>query len=211
MHAERVDGYNPLAVIDAFSRKRRLCEEKKGPVLLDTVTYRTVGHSATDASTYRTKEEIEAWQRQDSIEAFGSELIRAKLAAQDELSAMREEIKTRITRIMSLAIDEKISPRINLAKDPDAIRKYMFSYGRRETMAEGVPETLIPLEENSRVKKLAAKSRFYLDGEGKEIGKLKQFTIRDALFEAIIRKFYKDPTLIAFGEVNRVWGGAFGV
>ena len=33
MHAERVDGYNPLAVIDAYRRKRKLLEEKKGPVL----------------------------------------------------------------------------------------------------------------------------------------------------------------------------------
>ena len=67
MHAERVDGYNPLAVIDAYKRKRKLLEEGKGPVLLDVVTYRYVGHSTTDASTYRTKEEIETWQAQDSI------------------------------------------------------------------------------------------------------------------------------------------------
>src|SRR5690606_22443725 len=31
MHAERVDGYNPLAVIDAFRRKKAILEEKKGP------------------------------------------------------------------------------------------------------------------------------------------------------------------------------------
>jgi len=60
MHAERVDGYNPLAVIDAFRRKKNILEEKKGPVLLDTLTYRYSGHSPSDASTYRTKEELEA-------------------------------------------------------------------------------------------------------------------------------------------------------
>ena len=37
MHAERIDGYNPLAVIDAFKRKKKILEEKKGPVLLDTL------------------------------------------------------------------------------------------------------------------------------------------------------------------------------
>ena len=41
MHAERVDGYNPLAVIDAIGRKKKILEEKNGPVLLDTVTYRS--------------------------------------------------------------------------------------------------------------------------------------------------------------------------
>ena len=30
MHAERVDGYNPLAVIDAFRRKKEILQEKKG-------------------------------------------------------------------------------------------------------------------------------------------------------------------------------------
>ena len=43
------------------------------------------------------------------------------------------------------------------------------------------------------------------------MSKLKTLSIRDAIFEAIFDKFYEDPTLIAFGEDNRDWGGAFGV
>ena len=30
MHAERIDGFNPLAVIDAFRRKRRILENDEG-------------------------------------------------------------------------------------------------------------------------------------------------------------------------------------
>ena len=59
-HAERVDGYTPLAVIDAFRRKKALLEKKEGPCLLDVVTYRYSGHSPSDQSSYRTKEEIAA-------------------------------------------------------------------------------------------------------------------------------------------------------
>ena len=55
MHAERVDGLNPLAVIDAFKRKIDILNDRKGPVLLDTLTYRYSGHSPSDASSYRTK------------------------------------------------------------------------------------------------------------------------------------------------------------
>ncbi|MCL5745902.1 MAG: dehydrogenase, partial [Acidobacteria bacterium] len=33
----------------------------------------------------------------------------------------------------------------------------------------------------------------------------------DALFEALLHRFAIDPTLVAFGEENRDWGGAFGV
>src|SRR6185369_6319909 len=74
MHAERVDGYNPLAVIDAIARKKKILAEKNGPVLLDTVTYRFSGHSPSDASSYREKAEVEAWQKQDSLLTFAQEL-----------------------------------------------------------------------------------------------------------------------------------------
>ncbi len=77
MHAERVDGYNPLAVIDAFKRKKKLLEDKQGPVLLDTLTYRFSGHSPSDASSYRSKEELEAWEAQDSIITYGESLVKA--------------------------------------------------------------------------------------------------------------------------------------
>jgi 2-oxoisovalerate dehydrogenase E1 component len=34
---------------------------------------------------------------------------------------------------------------------------------------------------------------------------------RDALFEAMLHRFYEDPTMVAYGEENRDWGGAFAV
>ena len=40
---------------------------------------------------------------------------------------------------------------------------------------------------------------------------LKLYQLRDGIFEAIIDRFYKDPTLVAYGEENRDWGGAFAV
>ena len=40
---------------------------------------------------------------------------------------------------------------------------------------------------------------------------MKQFQLRDAIFEAIMDRFYKDASLIAYGEDNRDWGGAFAV
>jgi 2-oxoisovalerate dehydrogenase E1 component len=76
MHAERVDGYNPLAVVDAIRRKRKLLEKGDGPVLLETITYRFSGHSPSDASSYRVKEEVESWQSIDPLESYAAELKR---------------------------------------------------------------------------------------------------------------------------------------
>ena len=65
LHAETVDGANPLAVADAVARKRALLVAGKGPALLDVETYRISGHSTTDANVYRTREEMQAWSPHD--------------------------------------------------------------------------------------------------------------------------------------------------
>ena len=69
----------------------------------------------------------------------------------------------------------------------------------------------MPLEENPRVQQIAKKARFGLDENGKPVPKMRVFALRDALFEAMIHRFYLDPTMVAYGEENRDWGGAFAV
>ncbi len=208
MHAERVDGYNPLAVIDAYKRKRKVLEEKKGPVLLDVLTYRYSGHSPSDASSYRTKEEVEAWEAQDCIRTYGEQLVEAGVTTSQELDATREGILKLIDELFRKAIDETISPRM---KNPDVIGDMMFSNGSVDSFSDAKPEVLIPMEENPRVKRIAAKERFAFDTDGKPYSKMKLYQLRDGIFEAIIDRFYKDASLVAYGEENRDWGGAFAV
>jgi 2-oxoisovalerate dehydrogenase E1 component len=211
MHAERVDGYNPLAVIDIFRRKKQILQEKNGPVLIDTLTYRISGHSPSDASSYRSKEEIEAWQQEDSIISYSKSLVQSGIARQDNIDIIAQEIKELLKQILRLSIDEELSPRINLEKDPDYIGRMIFSNGSTDRMEERKPEVLIPLEENPRVRSLKNKERFYKDKDGKTVSKTKLYQFRDGIFEAVIDRFYKDPTLAAWGEENRDWGGAFAV
>jgi len=211
MHSERVDGYNPLAVIDAFKRKKKILQEKNGPVLLDTLTYRISGHSPSDASSYRSKEEIEAWLAADSIEAYGNELVSANVASMDLLNSIKAEIKEQITKITRLASDETISPRLDMIKSADCIGDMMFSNGSVDALDTRTPEALMTMEQNPRVQQLAKKERFAYDKDGKPVSKIKQYQLRDGIFEAVIDRYYKDPTLVAYGEENRDWGGAFAV
>jgi len=210
MHAERVDGYNPLAVIDAMKRKIAVLKDKQGPVLLDTLTYRFTGHSPSDASSYRTKEEIEAWQAQDSILTFKEELKKAKLAQESDFDKLKQYTDSVIKKAFTLAIDDKISPRMNLFTKTDSIEKLMFSNKKIEKMEDGDCEALIPKEENPRLQQIKKKTRFWMEND-KPVSKLKLYQLRDAIFEALLDKFYTDPTLIAYGEENRDWGGAFAV
>lgn len=211
MHAERIDGYNPLAVIDAYRRKRDILDEKRGPVLLDTLTYRYSGHSPSDASSYRSKEEVEAWEAQDCIASYGKELKKAKVAAQDDLDDVWADIKSELVAMLKLSIDDKVSPRMDMEKYPELIGDMMFSDESVDKMEDREPEVNHPLEENPRVKQIARKERYAYDKNGKPFSKMKQYQLRDGLFEAIADRFYKDPTLIAYGEENRDWGGAFAV
>ena len=210
MHAERVDGYNPLAVIDAVRRKKELLLKGEGPVLLDVVTYRYAGHSPSDASSYRTKEEMAAWQEVDPLITYRAQLIEAGVATEAECDALKAGVVDAITRNLKLAIDDAVSPRMDLAADPDMIARMMYTNRHVERYSDAPVETLMPLEENPRVKAIAGKERFYMK-DGKPVSKNKVYQFRDALFEAIIHRFYTDPTLVAYGEECRDWGGAYAV
>lgn len=211
MHSERVDGYNPLAVIDAYRRKRKILEEKNGPVLLDVVTYRISGHSPSDSSSYRTKEEIDAWAAEDCIAAFGRQLTDAGAASQADLDATWKDVKALMLDIFKLSIDDALSPRMDLSKDPELLGAMTFSNLSIDALSDATPEVNHPMSENPRVQQIAKKERFAVDKEGKPVSKMKQYQLRDGIFEAIIDRFYKDASLIAYGEDNRDWGGAFAV
>jgi 2-oxoisovalerate dehydrogenase E1 component len=205
MHAERVDGYNPLAVADATARKKHILLEGRGPVMMDVLTYRLVGHSTSDASSYRNKEELELWRAQDSIAWFAHYLNENRQADAAVLDGIHEEIDERIYKVMAAAASVEISPRIH----PSAIGGMMFSEKYADKLADRQPEVLQPLEE-SRYKATQEKFRFGLDENGKALPKLKCLTYAEAIFEAMIYRFYQDPTMVAYGEENRDWGGAFG-
>lgn len=210
MHAERVDGYNPLAVIDAIKRKKKILEEGGGPVLLDTLTYRFTGHSPSDASSYRTKEEIDAWLQQDSLIDYRADIIKAKVAKDKDFESILGNVKELITKVLKLAIDDSVSPRMNLVSNPNAISDLMFSNQKQEKMEDRECDVLMTKEENPRVLQNKKKVRFAYE-DGKPVSKNKLFQFKDAVFESILDKFYTDPTLVAYGEENRDWGGAFAV
>ncbi|MDR2433168.1 MAG: dehydrogenase, partial [Treponema sp.] len=207
LHAERVDGYNPLAVADAIARKKALLHEGKGPVLLDTITYRISGHSPSDASSYRTKEEIEVWQKADAITEYREYLIKNKLISESDAESMQKSINAKLTEVARLATSETESPRAPMS----LIESVMFSNRKSEKMEERKADLLEAGADNPRVKALKDKSRFAFDAEGKPVSKNKVFQYRDALFEAMLYRFTVDPTMAAWGEENRDWGGAFAV
>ena len=211
MHAERVDGYNPLAVVDAIARKKEIIESGDGPILLDTVTYRFSGHSPSDASSYREKEEVEAWREFDPLTTFAASLVEAGVCSDGDIQSLQQQQEEIVLRAYNKAIDLEASPRAELAHPGCLLDRVMFSQESTDTSSSSPADVLIPWEENPRIKQLAKRSRSGLGDDGQPLPKQRCIGIRDSLFEAILDRFYKDPQLIAYGEENRDWGGAFAV
>ncbi len=211
LYAERVDGFNPLAVIDAVSRKKKLLLEGKGPAMLDVVTYRFGGHSPSDAMSYRTQEEVDAWKEYDPLITYRKALVGAKIEKDGKFDDILASISERMLKLCKLAADPVESPYLDFKKDPYYVEDLMFSNGAVEKMEDRPVDVKMPLEENPRVKQIAGKNRYAFDEKGQLVSNMKRFNIRDGLFEAIIDRYYKDPTLTSYGEDVRDWGGAFAV
>ena len=211
MYSERVDGFNPLAVIDAVGRKKKLLLEGKGPAMLDVVTYRFGGHSPSDAMSYRTPEEVEAWKEYDPLITYRKALVDAKVEKDAKFDEILASVSERMLKLCKLAADPVESPYHDFSKDPYYIENLMFSNGAVEKMEDRPVDVKMPMAENPRVKQIANKLRYAFDDKGNKVSDMKAFNIRDGLFEAIIDRYYKDPTLTSYGEDVRDWGGAFAV
>ncbi len=210
MHAETVDGTNPLAVADAVARKRELLLAGKGPALLDIECYRISGHSTSDANAYRSREEIKAWQEHDAIAHYAEQLQLAGVMSASEVEDMSEAVQAQIRNVTAAASNPLAAPIVNIAKHPTLIGDLMFSNTDTtlpETSITGLPD----LETCSRIRQNRKKSRYGLDETGKEISPMRAITLRDGLFESVLYHMLHDDYLIAYGEECREWGGAFGV
>ena len=210
LHAERVDGYNPLAVIDAMERKLKLLRNGEGPVLLDTITYRLSGHSTSDQNAYRTKEEIEAWRSVDPVITYRQGLAEAGVASDSRFEEILADTAARMTTICRAASDPVISPYADFKADPGVVERLMYSNQTAEKLDCREPEVLLPKEECPSYQKIQSKERAAVVN-GKPVSKMKLYNIRDAISEVIVDRFYEDPTLIAYGEDVRDWGGAFAI
>ncbi|HPU96445.1 MAG TPA: thiamine pyrophosphate-dependent enzyme [Candidatus Hydrogenedentes bacterium] len=212
MHAETVDGNNPLAVAEAYRRKLAVIREGRGPVLLDVLCYRQSGHSPSDQSSYRDREELERWKSVDPLTEFAAKLLDAGLATEAQLESIREYARRKVTKACRLAVDEQISPRMRLTSR-EGLAQLMFNNTVEETLPglKRPEDVLLPMEENPRVQKIAQKSRHGVGEDGAVLKANKAVTYGEAIFEAILHHFHHDWRVTAWGEENRDWGGAFAV
>ena len=211
LHAETVDGTNPLAVADAVARKRALLLSGQGPALLDVECYRSTGHSTTDANVYRTKEEIAAWESLDPIhqmarQAGGRRHPRRGGRGVFARGGRASDRARHAGCDRSFGLPHRRHPRrSDPHRPPDVLRPGDSRCPTGEVKLLAAPET------SARIRQDAKKSRTGIGPDGAKLSAMRAITLRDGLFEAILHHMIHDERLIAYGEECREWGGAFGV
>ncbi len=188
MHAEVVNGMDVLAVRDAVRRAADLCRNGEGPVIIEAMTYRYMGHSLSDnRMTYRTEEEETAWQSKDAIKTYATALVKADVASKEEVRLRRDLARERVERAAVYAYN---------ATDPDPATIYegLFS----DTTSDDLdPKWATPTEalEAEPVKQNR-------DANGKIL-------YRHAVIEALTEEMLRDKRVVLYGEDVADYGGAF--
>jgi len=104
----RVDGNDILAVYRTAKEAVEKARKGEGPTLIEAVTYRLGPHSSSDDPTrYRTKEELEAWQRRDPIIRFRRYLEKKRLWSEPDEKRAQEDTNREIDEAITYA--EKVS------------------------------------------------------------------------------------------------------
>lgn len=98
----RVDGNDFFALYDVVSQAKKQALERKGPSLIEAMTYRMGAHSTSDDPTrYRKEEEVEKWKRFCPIKRLSLYLEKNNQWSKEE----EEEWKRSISLQIDLAIE----------------------------------------------------------------------------------------------------------
>lgn len=84
-----IDGNDILEVYKITWKSLQYARAGKGPVLLESKTYRYNGHSKSDAQVYRTKAEVESWKKKDPILKFENYLSNSGQMSAEEMEALK--------------------------------------------------------------------------------------------------------------------------
>jgi len=88
---KQVDGMDVIAVYEEVRAAVRRARVEREPSFLEAVTYRYRGHSMSDPATYRTKEELEEYKRQDPILILKGRMVENGQLGEEEFQALNAE------------------------------------------------------------------------------------------------------------------------
>lgn len=114
-----VDGMDVMAVYEAAGQAVERARQGKGPTLLECKTYRFYDHVGVRGMglTYRTDEELEAWQRRDPIDLFEKQLVKMKVMTEKKLANVLAKVNAEIDEAIQFAEDSPFPSPEDLLED----------------------------------------------------------------------------------------------
>jgi pyruvate dehydrogenase E1 component alpha subunit len=126
MPSEGVDAMKVEEVHLAVERAAERARTGEGPTLLEFKTYRYKGHSMSDPAKYRTKDEVEYYKAQDSIEQVKNTILTKGFATEEDLKAIEDKIKEVVEEAVQFAEDSPYPDPSEAFKDVYAEENYPF-------------------------------------------------------------------------------------
>lgn len=127
---ERAKGYgmksavfNGMDVLTVYENMKKISEEVRKdsmPWFIEIRTYRYRGHSMSDPQKYRSKEELEEYQKTDPIERLKSYILDKKAASKNDLEEIEQKVEDTVLEAIDFA-EESPFP------DDDALYEDMYT------------------------------------------------------------------------------------
>lgn len=111
-----VDGNDIVEVYKAVKEAVDRARRGEGATLIESKTYRWLGHSKSDPRVYRTREEEEEWKKKDPIKRFEKYLEETTDITKEQLEEINKKVQQEIEEAYQFAINSP-DPRVeDLAK-----------------------------------------------------------------------------------------------
>ncbi len=113
----QVDGMNLEEIYDVALQASDFVRSGNGPIIVEAKTYRYRGHSMSDPSTYRTKDEVKKYKDKDVVDFVRMNILSKKYASEQELNDIEKKIKLQIAEVVEFAKNSPLPQEQELYSD----------------------------------------------------------------------------------------------
>ncbi len=116
-----IDGNNILDVINSSKDLIQNARSKKGPMLIEAITYRWFGHvdwrDDIDVGINRCKKTLANWKNRCPIKRFEGSLLKSNVLEKEEILKIEEDVKKNVDESWTLAMEDSFPNKKNLLQN----------------------------------------------------------------------------------------------
>jgi pyruvate dehydrogenase E1 component alpha subunit len=121
VESSRIDGNDVLEVHEAAKAAVETCRAGKGPVLIEAVTYRHMGHHVNDPGQYMPKEKLEHYKSKDPVDIGRKYLMERGGGDEAEVGAIEAEVERAMEEAVRFAQE---SPEPSVKEFLEEVKRY---------------------------------------------------------------------------------------